>query len=61
MSVLMENQGNKTIAVIGLGYVGLPLALLAERKGYKVIVDGRNCLPKEEFLEAGIVYKGIGR
>jgi nucleotide sugar dehydrogenase len=27
----------KTIAVIGLGYVGLPLALLAERKGYNVI------------------------
>ena len=28
---------NRTIAVVGLGYVGLPLALLAERKGYKVI------------------------
>lgn len=25
------------IAIIGLGYVGLPLALLAERKGYSVI------------------------
>lgn len=25
-----------TIAVVGLGYVGLPLALLAERKGYEV-------------------------
>lgn len=36
-SEFMENQSNKTIAVIGLGYVGLPLALLAERKGYKVI------------------------
>ncbi len=35
----MENQSNndKTIAVIGLGYVGLPLALLSERKGYKVV------------------------
>jgi len=33
----MKNQSNKTIAVIGLGYVGLPLALLAERKGYKVV------------------------
>jgi len=27
----------------------------------KVIVDGRNCLSKEEFIKAGIVYKGIGR
>ena len=29
--------------------------------GTKVIVDGRNCLPKEEFIKAGIIYKGIGR
>lgn len=28
---------HQTLAVVGLGYVGLPLALLAERKGYKVI------------------------
>jgi len=27
----------RTVAVVGLGYVGLPLALLAERKGYRVI------------------------
>lgn len=27
---------NKNIAVVGLGYVGLPLALLASRKGYDV-------------------------
>ena len=27
----------KKIAVVGLGYVGLPLALLAHRKGYEVI------------------------
>ena len=27
----------KTVAVIGLGYVGLPLALLADKKGYDVI------------------------
>jgi len=26
-----------TVAVVGLGYVGLPLALLAARKGYKVL------------------------
>ncbi len=27
----------KKVAVVGLGYVGLPLALLADRKGHKVI------------------------
>ncbi len=30
-------------------------------KGVQVIVDGRNCLPKDKFIGAGIVYKGIGR
>jgi UDP-N-acetyl-D-glucosamine dehydrogenase len=30
-------QDFQTVAVVGLGYVGLPLALLADRKGYKVI------------------------
>lgn len=35
---LPERQDSgKTIAVVGLGYVGLPLALLADRKGYAVI------------------------
>lgn len=33
----MKCQNNKTIAVVGLGYVGLPLALLSDKKGYKVI------------------------
>ncbi|MDQ1329226.1 MAG: UDP-N-acetyl-D-glucosamine dehydrogenase, partial [Candidatus Poribacteria bacterium] len=31
------------------------------RNGVSVIVDGRNCLIKEKFVKAGIVYKGIGR
>ena len=30
-------QRIETIAVVGLGYVGLPLVLLADRKGYAVI------------------------
>ncbi|MEK7208766.1 MAG: nucleotide sugar dehydrogenase [Patescibacteria group bacterium] len=29
--------------------------------GVKVVVDGRNCLPKENFVKAGIIYKGVGR
>mgnify|MGYP001563776941 CR=1 FL=1 len=28
--------------------------------GVKVIVDGRNCLDKQKFIKAGIIYKGIG-
>jgi UDP-N-acetyl-D-mannosaminuronate dehydrogenase len=32
----------KNIAIIGLGYVGLPLALLADRKGYTVTGIVRN-------------------
>ncbi len=52
-SEFMENQGNKTIAVVGLGYVGIPLALLAERKSYKVIGIDIN-LEKVEFLNRRI-------
>src|SRR4051812_12838022 len=28
---------DQTVAVVGLGYVGLPLAILAQNSGYKVI------------------------
>ena len=31
------NQRYKSIAIVGLGYVGLPLALLADKKGHHVI------------------------
>mgnify|MGYP001561774461 FL=1 len=31
------------------------------KNGVKVVVDGRNCLQKEKFIGAGIIYKGIGR
>ena len=30
-------------------------------KGIKVVIDGRNCLPKEKYVKAGLIYKGIGR
>lgn len=33
----MTTNHNRTVAIVGLGYVGLPLALLADRKGFKVI------------------------
>lgn len=34
---------------------------LLKKHGIKVIVDGMNCLEKQAFLKAGILYKGIGR
>lgn len=30
-------------------------------RGITIVVDGKNCLPKQLFLDAGITYKGIGR
>ena len=32
----------------------------ASERGVGVVVDGRNCLPKEQFIAAGITHKGIG-
>ncbi len=36
ISTKVAYRTNSTVAVIGLGYVGLPLALLAARKGYTI-------------------------
>lgn len=33
----MNKAQNTSVAVVGLGYVGLPLALLAEKKGFEVV------------------------
>jgi UDP-N-acetyl-D-glucosamine dehydrogenase len=32
-----------------------------KRLGVRILIDGRNCLPKTSFTNAGIVYRGIGR
>lgn len=32
-----------------------------KENGIKVVLDGKNCLDKEKILEAGLIYKGIGR
>ncbi|MFA6098556.1 MAG: nucleotide sugar dehydrogenase [Patescibacteria group bacterium] len=32
-----------------------------KRNGIKVVVDGKNCLSKEEVIKNKIIYKGIGR
>ncbi|HLP86306.1 MAG TPA: nucleotide sugar dehydrogenase [Candidatus Paceibacterota bacterium] len=31
------------------------------KNGIEIIVDGRNCLDKEKFVDSKIIYKGIGR
>jgi len=31
------------------------------KNNVSVIIDGRNCLSKEDFINSGIAYKGIGR
>lgn len=36
-----------------------PTAFLAQ--GVSIVVDGRNCLPKDEFTRHGVAYRGIGR
>lgn len=31
------------------------------KAGVSVVIDGKNCLPKESFRDRGITYRGIGR
>jgi UDP-N-acetyl-D-glucosamine dehydrogenase len=31
------------------------------RGGVDIVVDGRNCLNRDDFIESGIIYSGIGR
>ena len=33
---------------------------ILKKSGVKIVIDGRNCLPKEKILAASIAYKGIG-
>jgi len=46
----MKNEKKETIAVVGLGYVGLPLALLADRKGYRVIGIDKDELKVDKLM-----------
>lgn len=48
------------VATAHAEFAGLPPSVFASR-GVRVVVDGRNCLPKEQYLRAGILYRGIGR
>ncbi|MDB5225102.1 MAG: nucleotide sugar dehydrogenase [Candidatus Adlerbacteria bacterium] len=48
------------VATAHAEFAGLPPSVFASR-GVRVVVDGRNCLQKEQYLRAGILYRGIGR
>lgn len=56
----LENTHAVVIATAHNAFRELTPAYLLER-GVAVVVDGRNCLPKDEFIKAGIVYKGVGK
>lgn len=47
-----RNRGRGTVAIIGLGYVGLPLACLCSEKGYRTIEIGIN-QAKVDLINAG--------
>src|SRR3989344_5885264 len=58
-----KSENTKTVAVVGLGYVGLPLALLASRKGYKVVgididADRVHAINKKEGTFADATTQG---
>ena len=66
-----QKSGIKTLAIIGLGYVGLPLAVAFAKKGYTVIafdinqnrieslqagIDQTNSVPTQELNQASLTY-----
>ncbi len=61
----MKKNKSQGVAIIGLGYVGLPLALLASRKGYSVIgidLDKRKVAAinaKESLLSDAAIAKQL--
>jgi UDP-N-acetyl-D-glucosamine dehydrogenase len=42
-------------------FLGTVTPDLLKRRGIRVVVDGKNCLDKEGFRSAGVIYRGIGR
>lgn len=37
------------------------LSLILQRSRVKIVIDGKNCLDKDEIKKMGIIYRGIGR
>jgi UDP-N-acetyl-D-mannosaminuronate dehydrogenase len=51
-AIIVATSHNEFINLSTIDFVGTNV---------KVIIDGRNCLDKKQFLESTIYYKGIGR
>ncbi|MFA6325460.1 MAG: UDP binding domain-containing protein [Candidatus Paceibacterota bacterium] len=60
---LEDAVSGKQAIIIGTAHQefvnGLPIILSNSK--VKVVVDGRNCLNKEEIQKLNIIYKGIGK
>lgn len=56
---LFKNNSAVVLATAHTPFLNISPAAL-KKAGVKIVIDGRNCLPKEKFLAAGITYKGIG-
>jgi nucleotide sugar dehydrogenase len=57
---LLEKSEALIIATNHKEFVEIPVEMYVKH-GIKVIIDGKNCLDKDEIQKHGIVYKGIGR
>ena len=57
---LLEKSEALIIATNHKEFINIPVEKFV-KYGIKVIVDGKNCLNKEEIEKHGIIYKGIGR
>lgn len=62
VKTLNEAIKNSTAIVIATAHKEFKdlTAEVLSKSGVKVVIDGRNCLPKEQFKKNGILYKGIG-
>ena len=57
---LLEKSEALIIATNHKEFINIPVEKFV-KYGIKVIIDGKNCLNKEEIEKHGIIYKGIGR
>jgi UDP-N-acetyl-D-mannosaminuronate dehydrogenase len=57
---LLKKSEALIIATNHREFVNIPVADYVKH-GIKVIVDGKNCLNKDEIQKHGIIYRGIGR
>lgn len=57
---VLEGKSAVIIATDHKEFSKITPQMLLDKK-IKVVVDGRNCLAKDKFMEAGIIYQGIGR